>query len=286
MSWQLLIGLHILFTTAYSLSLRQLAQKFPDISRLATTLMYLLVIAPAGILYAFIFGEVSFNLSPLAWLFLVIAGLLFAGANFLAWKANTHLDAAQFAVIQNIQAIFTVIISAAFLGERLSPEQIVGAVILVITASTVSANGLSKKTFHISKWSWIAIVSSLLLGAAISNEKYLVGEMSLSTYFFIGWSLQTLCMALLTGKEWSNLPSLKADAYKGIIWQGLLRIGAGFTLVTALTLTESGVLASARSFKAVLIFVFALVILKEKNHLWRKIIGSVLAATGLWLLVS
>jgi drug/metabolite transporter (DMT)-like permease len=286
MSWEILITIHILFSTAFALSFRRLAKRLPSIPRLASALMYLLVISPAGIIYALIQGDIDFSFSAFTWVMLLFAGLLFAGANIFSWRANSHIDAAQFAVIQNVQAIFTVIFSFIFLGERLAAVQWVGAVILVIAAALVSVKGFTKETFHISKWSWVAVLASVILGAAISNEKFLIGQMSLPTYYIIGWGLQTLWMTALVGSEWRKLPELKLTDYRDIIWQGLLRTGAGFSIVTALTLADSGLLSSIRSYKAVLVFLCALIFLGEKEHFWRKAAGSVLATIGLLLLIN
>ena len=286
MSWEVLITVHILFSTAFALSFRKLAKRLPHVPHLASALMYLMVISPAGIIYALVLGDISFEFSTFTWFLLLVAGLLFAGTNFLAWRANSHLDAAQFSVIQNIQGLFTVIASAIFLGERLNTTQIYGVVVIVTAAAIVSVKGFTKDTFHITKWSWVAIISSLFLGAAISNEKYLVGQMSLSTYFIIGWGIQTIWMTVLVGKEWSLLKELKLVDYRDIAWQGLLRTGAGFTIVTALTLADSGLLSSIRSYKAVLVFLCALIFLGEKEHFWRKAAGSVLATVGLLLIID
>ncbi len=286
MSWEVLITIHILFSTSYALSFRRLAQRLPHVPHLATALMYLLTIWPIGIGYALYNGDINFNLSAGIWIMLLIAGLLFAGFNFLGWRANTHIDAAQFAVISNLQGVFTVILSGIFLGERLAPIQLLGVVIIVSAASMVAVKGFTKDTFRIGKWSWVAILSAIFAGAAISSEKFLVGEMSLPTYFILGWGLQTIWMTVLVGKEWRHLSSLTKVDYRDIVWQGLLRTGAGFAIIHAFLLADSGLLSSIRSYKTVLIFLAALIFLGENEHFWRKATGSVLATIGLLLLIN
>jgi len=286
MTWQLLITIHILFSTSYALSFRRLAKRLPHVPRLASALMYLFTIWPIGIAYALFNGDIHFSFSPFVWVMLLIAGLLFAGFNFLGWRANSHIDAAQFAVISNIQGIFTVIISGIFLGERLSPIQLLGVMVIITAACMVSVKGLTRKTFRIDNYSWIAIASSVCAGAALLAEKFLIGEMTLPTYYIIGWGLQTIWMTVLVRKEWKHLPELKAADYRDIIWQGLLRTGAGFAIIVAFTMADSGLLSAIRSYKTVLVFLAALIFLGEKDHLWRKAIGSILATAGLLLLLN
>ncbi len=194
MSWQILIGLHVAFSTIYALLFRKVAQEFPDTPRLSMALIYLLVIFPLGLIAAFFQGGIDINLSLQTWILLVLGGILFTGLSVFGYMANSHVDAAQFAVIQNTQAVFTIIVSGLLLGEHLSFEQLAGVAMLVTGAIVVSVKGFSKDSFRLSKWSVVAIASALFAGAALSNEKHLLSQMNKQTYYVFGWGMQTLVM--------------------------------------------------------------------------------------------
>ena len=152
MSWQILIGLHVAFSTIYALLFRKVAQEFPDTPRLSMALIYLLVIFPLGLVAAFFQGGIDINLSLQTWILLVLGGILFTGFSVFGYMANSHVDATQFAVIQNTQAVFTIIVSGLLLGEQLSFEQLIGVAMLVVGAIVVSVKGFNRSTFRFSKW--------------------------------------------------------------------------------------------------------------------------------------
>jgi transporter family protein len=286
MSWQILIGLHVAFSTIYALLFRKVAQEFPDTPRLSMALIYLLVIFPLGLIAAFFQGGIDINMSLQIWIFLVFGGVLFTGFSVFGYMANSHVDATQFAVIQNTQAVFTIIVSGLLLGEQLSSEQLIGVAMLVIGAIVVSVKGFNRSTFRFSKWSVVAMISALFVGAAFSNEKYLLGQMNQQTYYVFGWGVQTLVMCLVAGKEWQQITKFNKKMFTGIMSLGLLRSISGFAGLGALALIDSSLVSSIRSYKSVLVFIAGYFILKEKEHVIRKAIGAVLATIGLLLLID
>jgi drug/metabolite transporter (DMT)-like permease len=65
----------------------------------------------------------------------------------------------------------------------------------------------------------------------------------------------------------------------------LCGLGAGLAFIKAIQLVDVSVLSSARSYKPVLVFIFALLVLHERKHFWRKLFASILATIGLLLLI-
>lgn len=149
----------------------------------------------------------------------------------------------------------------------------------------ITVERVDKKTFRITKGSWIAIISSIVLAGAITAEKYLLGEMNLATYMIVGWGLQTVSMVWLAIPDRKKLKKLNPKQFRHIIYLGLMRLGAGLAFIRAIQLVDVSVLSSARSYKPVLVFIFALLILHERKHFWRKLLASVLATIGLLLLI-
>ncbi len=285
MTWQILLGIHLLFSTAYALLLRQLASEVKGYARLVSAIMYVFVVLPGGVAVALVLGDISFRFSPAVIGILLLAGVLFAITNIAAYRANEELDAAQFSIITNLESFFTIMVAGLFLGERLSFIEVVGVVLLVASAIMITVERVGKKTFRITKGSWTAIISSIVLAGAVTAEKYLLGQMNLASYMIVGWGLQTASMVWLAFPERGKLKSLKPKQLRHIALLGFMRLGVGLAFIKAIQLVDVSVLSSARSYKPVLVFIFALLVLHERKHFWRKLFASILATIGLLLLI-
>lgn len=285
MSWQLLLAIHLLLTAAFALIYRRTASNLKGFGRIVTAIMYIGVILPGGIAVALWQGDISFGFSAFSWLLFAIVGVLFAGINFLSYRANEELDAAQFAIITNLQALFVIAIAGLFLGERLSGLQLLGALLLVIAAVDVAVDKVGPRTFRLKSASLLALGSSLMLAAAVTIEKALLNEVSFSTYLIVGWGAQSVAIGTLAFRDRKLVRTISRRQLFEVLGLGLLRLGQGLTFIAAITLVEVSVAASVRSYKPILVFIAALIFLGEKRDVRRKAIGAVLATVGLLLLV-
>ncbi len=248
--------------------------------------MYAFFVTPLGIIYALFNYDINLNFSFLTWTFLVIAGILFALANITAYQSNAHIDAAQFAILSNLSAVFTVGVAAMFLGERMTLIQLIGVAILVSAAGLVSVRRTTSRTFEISKWSLLAVLAALILAIALTFEKHLLTQMNIGTYMIIGWGLQSLAMAVLAIGEWHTLKDFGRKGLLKLSSLGTLRFLQGVTFVIAVSQIDVGLLVSAVSYKSVLIFAGGILFLNERNHLVIRFFGSILATVGLLLVFN
>ena len=109
MTWHFAIAIHLALSTAYALLLRKVARDLKDFSRVTMLIMYAVVVLPVGILVAIFMGGLDFSFQPSTWVLLVLGGVLFSLTNIVSYKANSHIDAAQFSIITNLESIFTII---------------------------------------------------------------------------------------------------------------------------------------------------------------------------------
>jgi transporter family protein len=286
MSWQFAIFLHLIFSAVFALIHRSVSRQFSSHAKVAVAFMYLGFVSPLGIVYALFNYQISFSFSPVVWIFLLVAGFLFALSNIGAYRSNAHIDAAQFAILSNTSAVFTVVIAAIFLGERMTLPQLLGVAILVSAAGLVSIRRTTKRTFEISKWSILATIAALLLAAALTFEKHLLGQMNIGTYMVIGWGFQTLAIVVLSIGEWRTFKDFDRKAVVKLSSLGILRFLQGVTFVYAVSQADIGLVTSIVSYKAVLIFIGGVLILNERSHIAIRLFGSVLATAGLLLVFN
>ena len=287
-SWQVAISIYLLLSTTFALVYRHFAQQHPGQALLSSALMYLLTVTPFGIFWALYSGDISFSFPVHLWFFLLLGGVFFALANIIAFIANSQVDAAQFSLLSNFKLITTILISSLVLQERLSFQQLIG-VTLVLSAAVILISGkLTRKTVHFDRFTWLAVLSAIFMGSGISNEKFLLDNLTFSTYLIVGWGFHTLAMIVIAGKQMTRA---KALLTRKSSWQlvglGLLKTFGGFALVYALSESDnSSLISGITSYKTALVVMGSYFLLREKEHILIKIAGTILATTGLLLLIG
>lgn len=287
MTWQVAIALHLLSSTCFALVYRGFAKGNPDKALLSTALMYIFTVTPAGIIYALFAGDISFGFPAYVYFYLVLGGVLFTLANYFAFTANSHTDAAQFSIVSNLRTVTTIFASSLLLGETLTGKQLVGVALLLAAAVYITSLKFNRKTFRLDRYTVMAVLAAAALGLGISNEKFLLGEMSFSTYLIIGWGFQTLMMSLFAVNHMHRaVVMIKSREFRVVLWLGVFRTIAGFALVYALIESDnSSLISGVTAYKTALVVAGSYFILKETDHLRTKIAGTVLATIGLMLLI-
>ncbi len=287
-SWQVAIGIYLLLSTTFALVYRNFAKQHPGKALLSSAVIYVLTVTPFGILWALYSGDISFGFPVHLWFFLVLGGVFFALANIIAFVANSKVDAAQFSILSNFSVITTIVISSIVLQETLSLKQLIGVAMLLSSAVIIISLKLNPKTLHIDRFTLLAILSAIFKGTGISNEKFLLDNMTFSTYLILGWGFHTLAIIVIASKHMSGAKAmLTSKSSWQLILLGLLRTFAGFALVYALPVSDnSSLISGITSYKTALVVIGSYFLLREKEHIVIQIGGTILATTGLLLLVN
>ncbi len=207
-----------------------------------------------------------------------LSGALFFIGNYSAQK---HVDAGVTSLISNIYTPVTIIIASLFLSESLKPMQLVGTLILLFAMVLVSKKHRVGR-FNFDKYFWLMILSGVSLGICLSAERALMKTTGFSAGTLISWWSQVLALGLATLIFKKNRTSygLKDTLITGSLrflqalsWVVLLQVVGNLSIVSAVT-----------TFKVVVIFLFAAILLKEREDLPRKIVGSLIAIFGLLLI--
>jgi len=288
MTWQLAILVHQLLETIFALVYRKYAKKHPQDHYVTNAVMYLATVVPFGIIWSITQGGVSLDFSNSIWWFFGLAGLLFALGNITAFKANTRVEASQFAIITSFRTVVVVIASRLLLSERLTPTQMTGAII--VFAASLFVISLNRRPVAKSKlgfYSIIAAVSAILMGLAVTNEKYILGSVDIATYVVIGWGLQAFFMTVLANRQLARVPQLVKDgSIKTILLLGALRTVAGFCFINALQLSNNAsLIASIAALQIILVTIGGYIFLNEKKYGVQKFIAACAAFVGVILLV-
>lgn len=220
--------------------------------------------------------------TPMVALSVFGVGVMQVFAGKIAVVTQKHIETAQYSVIRMLQVPSSVVISTLFLGEALTLMQTVGMLSILAGVSIVSTGGKIPRLMHFGRYELLTIANSAFLGVYTVFNRYLIEQTSLSTLMVVWAGIEMIPLLATIVKRPTQMP-VKSDIVLalGIGATAVLNIVA-FWLAVAIA-GNVALVSSLSAFRVVVIFAGSYLILKEKNNLTPKIIGSLLAVVGLLL---
>ncbi|HSX36037.1 MAG TPA: DMT family transporter [Patescibacteria group bacterium] len=238
----------------------------------------------AGLAWAAVHRGVSVA-ELLQWLPWLLGGsLAFAMTNAISFKVFQYVDAAIASLLSTFNIIAAIILSTIFIGEGLTLRNALGAAIILGAAWLV----LSAHVGRQERRAWtiglaLSLLAAVFFGIAITNEKFLLNHMGLSSYLVWGWGVQVIvafvCSFVFMPRGYRDIAKVRPYGLLGMA--GALRAISGLTFVLALVRLNNLAIVSALSgLKVILAAAFGLVFLHEGQFAVRKISASLAAAAG------
>jgi len=229
-----------------------------------------------------------------------LAGLAFILAAYFMYKALEQGEASRaITILGSSSPIFTFLLSASILGERLRANELVAFGLLVIAILLLSWHKEKERSkFHLELVIW-ALLAGLFFSFNYVLTKYLFIREDFVTIFFwtrIGAVLTALILFLLPLsrklilKDWH-----KPKKQKGLLVLGI-QITGGLGVLSqsyALKLASATLVNALQAIQYALVFMLALLLGKkipvlrekiDKHHLTSKIAALILVAIGLYFI--
>lgn len=217
------------------------------------------------------------NSTDLLGLFL-ISVFLSAISDYLLMFATKNADTADTSILMPLSNIWVLLLAAVFLKESLSVWKVIG-VIFIVVGSVVTLN--KGKKFVINKGILAAFIYGWLITGTILIDKGISNNFSLPVYSMVFYFLSSAILTLLTGKQ-----SIKkiATEWKINKWWGAA-IGVqwalfSLTLLFAYAREEASKAVPIMRVFIVLVTIYSIFVMKERERMWQKIIGSVIVTGG------
>jgi drug/metabolite transporter (DMT)-like permease len=207
-------------------------------------------------------------------------GLFGMGFFICSYIAQKHVDAGVTTLVNNINTPITIIIATLLLGEKLTPIQIAGTVVLLFAIVVVSNKHRVGK-FKFDKYFLLMLLSGVFLGFVLVAERSLQKTTGFTAGTMLSWWGQFLFLGIAT------LVTKSAHEYtnKDIVTTGIFRFFQALSwVVLVFVVGNLSLVSSITTFKVVIMFVAGAIFLGEKDDLKRKIIGSIIAVIGLLLM--
>lgn len=229
------------------------------------------------------FENISYSTDIKSFLKLIVAAFFYAIGTYTYYTALKLIPVSQFTLFTRSSVLITLIGGVIFFKETLTGLQIIG-VFLILTAILLLS--INKGKIVLNKGSVLALSTALFFAIATMIDRSVIEQFSSSFYLVLSYSITTLFLLIplpLYLKKSKQFPSLKTNGLL-FITSSLFAI-AGFTTYQAYQLGGPVSLVQLLSqFRIVIVIVYGLTVLKEKEHLTQKIIAMILMIIGTYLL--
>ncbi len=208
----------------------------------------------------------------------IISVLLSATSDFLLLFATKNADTADTSILMPLSNIWVLLFAALLLGESLSPWKVVGVIMIALGSIVTLSKG---KGIVLNKGIIAAFVYGLLITGTILIDKGISNNFSLPVYATIFYFLSSAALALFTGRQ--SVQKIATEWKINKWWSAA--IGAqwalfSLTLLFAYSQTEASRAVPVMRVFIVLVTIYSIIALKEKERMWQKIVGSVVVTAG------
>jgi len=281
MSWQILILISIVLFSVGTL-LQRILMKGKESDPIAYSIVFQLLTGMIIASYGFLFANMDFpEVVPLANILLMT--LLWTSANIFSFTAIKYIDVSRYTIVFSSRLFFTVIASSLFLGEFLTAQQWLGAILIFLSIYIITQKFGEK--FTLTKYDMFSILAAMSFGFANTNDRFLLKTFDLYPYVTIAFIFPAIFTALAKPK---NLRHLRVFADKAILKRMLflclfysvsslaffraLQVAPNSSQVVAVNLTT-----------VILTILLAVIFLKERENVGRKLLGAAISFIGLLL---
>lgn len=236
----------------------------------------------------FVFAIINgFHMPPVTQLPLnfVLDGVLYGLATLFLFKALHTIESSEATIITSSRSIVTVIVAVLLLGERFVWQYAVG--VLLIISSVVLVNW-SRKKIRLKSGMVFAGLASLCFGLAIANDAYILRyTQDAVSYAAIAFLLPSIVLFAMKPKVVSDIRSFfrNKKAVKNMIimstFYSLASIAVYVAIAQGAQVSQIGPVTQS---SAIVTVALAVVFLKERDKLLRKVIAALLVFAGVLFL--
>ncbi len=222
--------------------------------------------------------SISVNLAPF-----LISAILWGGASIFMFKALKLIEASEMTILSSTRVIFTIIVSVVFLRESFTSLNILGTVLILSSIFLVT---FVKRGVKLNKGTIYALLMALFSGLAIVVDSYNVKNYDPVSYnaivnLLIGFMiLIAYPKTLLQWREFTEI-SLLRKILLLVVLSSVQAIAVLHALAISGNTAQIGTIMQA---SVIVTLILAIILLKEKDNLVRKLIAAVLVTLGVILL--
>jgi len=253
----------------------------PSESDIAFTALVDLFAALTVALFVPFFGIRFPNSTDLLGLFF-ISVFLSAISDYLLLFATKNADTADTSILMPLSNIWVLLLAAIFLGESLSVWKIIGVMLIAIGSVVTLSRG---RRFIVNKGILAALIYGWLITGTILIDKGISNNFSLPVYSMVFYFLSSAVLTLFSGRN--SLAKITREWKINRWWSAAIGAQWGLfslTLLFAYAHEEASKAVPIMRVFIVLVTIYSIFVMKERERLWQKILGSIIVTGGALIL--
>ena len=281
MSWQILILISIVLFSVGTL-LQRILMKGKESDPIAYSIVFQLLTGMIIASYGFLFANMDFpEVVPLTNILLMT--LLWTSANIFSFTAIKYIDVSRYTIVFSSRLFFTVIASSLFLGEFLNTRQWLGAILIFASIYIVTQKRGEKLAF--TKYDAFSILAAMSFGFANTNDRFLLRTFELYPYVAIAFVFPAIFTAIIKPKHLKHLRVFaERTILKKMLFLCLFYSVSSLAFFRALQVAPNSSQVVAVNLTTVILTVLlAVIFLRERKNLGRKLLGATISFIGLLL---
>ncbi len=211
----------------------------------------------------------------------LLSCFLYFGANLLFFVALKKIDASEMALITALQIIWYLILGVCFFSEHLTVYKLVGASLIFLGLAVVY---YSKQFFtRINLHYLIGILSTIVFALAGTADKAAMKYIDPSLYQVFGFIIPALLTFIFVPKKYLDIrPLLKWNKKTSLLVAiSAFYIFAPLCINTAYKLeADASKVGPLMQTSTIIIVLLGIIFLKEKDNIFRKVVGSIIVLLG------
>jgi drug/metabolite transporter (DMT)-like permease len=249
----------------------------PSKSDIASTALIDFFGALTALLFIPFFGIKIPSGTELLGLFL-LSVFLSAISDYLLLFATKNADTADSSILMPLSNIWVLLLAAFFLGESITLWKVVGVILIAVGSIVTLSKG---KKFIVNKGIIAAFIYGWLITGTILIDKGISNNFSLPVYSAVFYFLSSAVLTLLSGRN--SFKKINTEWKINGWWNAA--VGAQWALFSlallfAYTREEASKAVPIMRVFIVLVTIYSIFVMKEKERMWQKILGSIIVTGG------
>ena len=247
---------------------------------MAFSIVFQLVTGLLILTYALIRGFSIPNLTPIL-PNLIFMTVLYGAGNVFIFKALKAVEASEFTIVFATRTIWTIMAAVLFLGENFSRLQFLGTIFILAGVALVSW----QKGLKLNKGTLFSLAAATSFGLAFANDALIIRNFDVPSYLAIVFIVPALIIWAIFPKSIAKMqPMFNRNFLKKLGILGILYAISAITIFLAYQVGRNAAqIAPLNQTSMILTVILAIIFLKERSQLVRKLLGGLLSFLGIVL---
>ena len=232
-----------------------------------------------------IFKEVSLNGLTEVVPQLILMAILYGSAFYCMFTSLKLIEASEFSVLFATRALWSIIAAILFLHEQFSVQQIFGTVLIIISVLIVSLHPNTAKQFKFGRGQLLALLGAMVFGSSFINDAIILQKVDALAYSFLIFLIPNILLWLIFPKTTKTIRKIVKgqDLWKLVLLGVFSAVGAVTFFLSYQAGRNAAQIASINQVSIITIVFFAIIFLKERSGIWKKVVAAIISFIGVLL---